>query len=78
MITAHKIQVELKTVNTGKTLGKVLLDDVELVGVRGIAIRAGYEGVTEVTITLLASVLATIEGANVTTVKDTGEHGLSI
>jgi hypothetical protein len=51
------------------TVGKVFLNGVELRDVRAIKVEAGYNRVTEVTITMIASVTADIADAETTLVE---------
>ena len=62
----HKVTLELNAFDGRHTFGRVLLDGVEVRGVRYVGIRSGYNSVTEVTLTMIASVSAEIEDANVT------------
>lgn len=59
------VTVKLAAYNAGHTLGTVMLDGVPVKGVRHIDIDAGYNQVTEVTLTLIAAVEMEIDGAQV-------------
>ena len=65
----HHVEVTLQPFEQGHTLGTVKLDGEELRNVRGIKIESGYDQVTEITLTLIASVSATVNGAKVTEIK---------
>lgn len=65
----HHIEITLQPFERGHTLGTVKLDGEELSNVRGIKIESGYDQVTEVTLTVIANVTATINGAKVTEIK---------
>lgn len=49
----------------GHTKGKVLLDGMELKGVRGIEVKTWYNKVTEVTVTFIAGATLAIEDIKV-------------
>jgi hypothetical protein len=61
----HKITINLAAIEKGHTLGSVQMDGVVVKGVRSIDIHASHQDVTEVTLTLIASVDAEIFGAEV-------------
>lgn len=61
------VTVKLNAYNAGLTTGTVLIDGVPVNKVRHISIDAGHNQVTEVTITLMASVDIEIDGAEVRT-----------
>ena len=61
MSNYHRIKVNLKAHDNGHTFGAVELDGNPLHGVRDIKIEAGFQRVTEVTLTLIASVEAEID-----------------
>ncbi len=65
----HHVEVTLQPFEHSHTLGTVKLDGEELSNVRGIKIESGYDKVTEITLTIIASVSATVNGAKVTEIK---------
>jgi hypothetical protein len=65
----HHVEVTLQPFEHRHTLGVVKLDGEELSNVRGVKIEAGHDQITEVTITLIASVSAMVNGAKVTEIK---------
>lgn len=67
MSSFHHIKINLSAHDNGRTLGTVELDGKPLHGVRDIKIEAGFQRVTEVTLTLIASVEAEFDGAAVVT-----------
>ena len=76
----HHVEVTLQPFEHGHTLGTVKLDGEELSNVRGIKIESGYDKVTEITLTIIASVSATVNGAKVTEIKGAKMtiHGLEV
>ena len=70
MSNYHRIKVNLKAYDAGGTFGTVELDGKPLQGVRAIKIEAGYPKVTEVTLSLIASVEAEIDGTAVDAKQD--------
>jgi hypothetical protein len=65
----HHVEVTLQPFEHRHTLGVVKLDGEELSNVRSIKIESGHDQITEVTLTLIASVSATVNGAKVTEIK---------
>lgn len=65
----HHIAIDLFAIPEGRSKGTVTLDGVELKGVRSIRVESRHDDVTEVTLTLIASVSGTIDGARVTDVE---------
>lgn len=63
----HHITIVLHPYDAGHTPGTVEIDGVPVKCVRGIKIEGGYNQVTEVTLTLLASVEVDADGAVVNT-----------
>jgi ABC-type transporter Mla subunit MlaD len=59
------VTVKLNAYHDGLTTGTVLIDGVPVNKVRRISIDTGHNQVTEVTITLIASVDIEIDGAEV-------------
>ena len=62
----HRIALEMSV--DGR--GKIFLDGVEVKGFRGVEIKTGYNQATEVKLTMIANVTATIDGAQVEEVTE--------
>ncbi len=71
----HRVRFELNVLQAGRTVGKVFLDDLELQNVTRVTLDAGARQMTEVTITMYASVTGVVDGAHTNT-EDDCDHGL--
>lgn len=65
----HHVEVTLQPFEHGHTVGVVKLDGVELRNVRCVKIESGHDQITEVTLTVIASACAIVNGAKVTEIK---------
>ncbi len=58
----HHFTIEVAALPTeGHTKGKVLMDGIELKGVRGVQLKTWYSEVTEVTLTFIAGATLLID-----------------
>jgi len=71
MSSYHHIKIDLQAHDGNHTLGSVELDGKPIHGVRDIRIEAGFNRVTEVTLTLIASVAAEMAEAVVNNKQET-------
>ena len=61
---AHRVQVEFGIEEQGDVTTRVVLDGIELTGVKMVSIESDVSGLTEVTIKLIAVVAAVIKAPN--------------